>query len=237
MFKVLFIYCISLGLAVAQQIPVQLGQQHCVIEYHPGKSPVLVHLHENERTALAAIKVLASRDKQAWLSLHHNGQRNLRFSLKGKDYSFDPNRIFTAKGIDKNLEDNGAWSPQAAAEVAKLANTIVQLIAERPVIAVHNNKGYSLRDYLPGHSYAMDAKALSFPQKNHYRNFFLVTKASEYQRLKDRGQNVVEQAIAAQDDGSLSILLAKQSYINVEAAYGQLQRQIKMLATAKRIIT
>ena len=97
------------------------------------------------------------------------------------------------------------------------------------IIAVHNNNGYSLRDYLPRHSLAGDAQNLYLKQQSNYRNFFLVTKYNDFSRFKQLGFNVVEQAPNVTDDGSMSVALAKRQYVNVEAAYDQLHQQIDML--------
>lgn len=68
--------------------------------------------------------------------------------------------------------------------------------------------------------------------RNYYRNFYLVTKIGDFLRLKSKGYNGVLQKSTATDDGSLSIYLAKNDYINVEAGYDQLIEQIKMLQHA-----
>ena len=60
----------------------------------------------------------------------------------------------------------------------------------------------------------------------------MVTQVSDYLRLKMKGFNGVLQKPSATDDGSLSVLMAKNEYINVEAGYDQLSEQIKMLQHA-----
>lgn len=124
------------------------------------------------------------------------------------------------------------YTPEAHQEVKKLADRIKALLPEGKVIAVHNNSSYSLKDYLPGHELAKDAKALYMNPDNYFRNFYLVTKLSDYLRLKMQGFNGVLQKPSATDDGSLSVYLAKRDYINVEAGYDQLAEQIKMLLHA-----
>jgi hypothetical protein len=149
-----------------------------------------------------------------------------------KRYEFDPNRIFTDKGIKKTLTQFGSYSPQAHKEVSKLAHKIKQLLPKGKVIAVHNNAAYSLKDYLPGHDLACDAQAMHKNPDKYYRNFYLVTRSTDFLRIKMNGYNGVLQKPSARDDGSLSVLLAKSEYINVEAGYDQLSEQIKMLRKA-----
>ena len=166
------------------------------------------------------------------MTLVHSGERNVVFYLHQKRYEFDPNRIFTDVGIKKTLIEFGNYSPQAHTEVKKLTNKIKQLLPKGKIIAVHNNKSYSLKDYLPGQDLEADARALNIHAHNHYRNFYLVTKKNDYVRLKKLKFNSIWQAHNATDDGSLSVYLAGTDYINVEAGYDQLAAQITMLKHA-----
>jgi len=97
------------------------------------------------------------------------------------------------------------------------------------IIAVHNNKDFSLKNYMQGKDMAKDAAKLYYNPKKYYRNFFLVTRKKDFNRLKRAGWNTVLQAKHATDDGSLSVYLAKKQYINIEAGYDQLKQQIEML--------
>lgn len=234
--KLLLIFCaVFYTHGYTQSIPVTLGNKQVIIEYHAGKAPMYVHLHENETTALAAIKKTIPYRQNAWLSLHHAGTRTIRFDLHHQRFEFDPNRMFTPKGIRLSLAHYSHYSSDAATEINKLAAKIKELIADKPVIAVHNNQGYSLEDYLPGHSLSHDAKRIHFPHKTAYRNFFLVTRFDDYAALKDKSANVIEQHSDAEDDGSLSVYMANKTYVNVEAGYDQLAAQIQMLDTAQKL--
>ncbi|MGC1183439.1 MAG: protein tyrosine phosphatase, partial [Legionella sp.] len=124
------------------------------------------------------------------------------------------------------------YTPEAHHEVKKLADKIKQLLPEGKVIAVHNNSSYSLKDYLPGKTLEHDAQAICMLPQNYYRNFYVVTRSSDFLRLKSQGYNGVLQKNTATDDGSLSIYLAKNKYINVEAGYDQFIEQVKMLQHA-----
>ena len=123
-------------------------------------------------------------------------------------------------------------TPEAHREVKKLANKIKALLPSGKIIAVHNNKTYSLRNYMSGHDMARDARSLNRNKRHHFRNFFLVTKRHDYLRLKQLHFNSVWQSGHATDDGSLSVFLDCVHYINVEAGYDQLKAQIKMLKYA-----
>lgn len=216
----------------AKNYTVYLGKSPVVIHHQVGKGKTFVHLHHNEKTALKAAKAVIKKEGGSLITLVHPGGRTIIFHLRNKRYEFDPNRIFTDKGIKITLNQYSHYTPAAHKEVNKLASKIKRLLPKGKVIAVHNNASYSLKDYLPGHELAKDAKAMHMNPKNYYRNFYLATKSADYSRLKSAGFNGVLQKISTTDDGSLSVLLAKNNYINVEAGYDQLYEQIRMLRRA-----
>jgi len=214
---------------------VMVGDERVVIQQtvgKGGKGKAFVHVHHNEQTALKAAKTVVHQEGGSLLTLIHSGGRNIVFHLNEKRYEFDPNRIYTDTGIKKTLAQYGGYTPEAHQEVKKLAGKIKQLLPKGKIIAVHNNSSYSIKNYMPGHDMAHDAQALHVNPDNYYRNFYLVTKISDYLRLKMQGFNGILQKSTATDDGSLSIFLAKHEYINVEAGYDQLLEQIKMLKNA-----
>jgi len=224
------IFLTQLGCAVNHKIMV--GDERVVIQQTVGKGKSFVHVHHNEQTALKAAKAVIRQEGGSLITLVHSGGRNIVFHLNNQRYEFDPNRIYTEKGIKKTLAQYSSYTPEAHQEVKKLADKIKQLLPKGKVIAVHNNSSYSLKDYLPGHELAHDAQKLHMNPDNYFRNFYLVTRLSDYLRLKLEGFNGILQKPSATDDGSLSVLLAKNEYINVEAGFDQLKEQIKMLQRA-----
>lgn len=228
----LLLILVEAGCAINHKVMV--GDEKVVIQQtvvgKKGKN--FVHVHHNEQTALKAARIVVNREGGSLMTLVHSGGRNIVFHLNNKRYEFDPNRIYTDNGIKKTLTQFGAYSPEAHHEVKKLSTKIKQLLPQGKIIAVHNNSSYSLKDYLPGHELAHDAKALHMDPNNYFRNFYLVTKFRDYLRLKMEGFNGILQKPSATDDGSLSIYLARQEYINVEAGFDQLMEQIRMLQRA-----
>ncbi len=227
---VLFFIFILSSCAVNHRVMV--GDSPVVISHLQGKGKTFVHLHHNEQTALKAARTVIRKEGGSLITLIHSGGRTIVFHLDNTRYEFDPNRIFTNKGIKKTLSQYGKYTPDAHREVNKLALELKQLLPKSKVVAVHNNSSYSLKDYLPGHILSCDAQALYMNPHNYFRNFYLVTRLNDYQRLKLKGFNGVLQKNSATDDGSLSIFMAKNDYINVEAGYDQLLEQIKMLQQA-----
>lgn len=224
---IIFIALLATGCAKNHVVP--LGDNKVIVQQYQGHGDTYVHLHHNETTALKAAKAVIHSQGGSLITLVHNGERNVVFHLDGKRYEFDPNRIFTDKGIKNTLQEYSQYSPKAASYVKKLATTITALIPEGRVIAVHNNKTYSLKNYFPKRDMASDAKAMYYNPKTYYRNFVLVTKGQDYYRLIQAGLNAVWQSQKVKDDGSLSVFLAHRNYINVEAGFDQLSQQIEML--------
>lgn len=217
----------------AASYPIQLGDETVIVKkQQAGEGKSFVHLHQNEHTALKAALAVMHSEGGSVLTLIHRGGRNIVFRLHHQRYEFDPNRIFTEAGIKKTLKQHGAYSLKAHAKVRLLASKIKLLLPSGKVIAVHNNQSYSMRDYYPGHASASDARALHVNKHHLYRNFYLVTQKMDYLRLKGQEYNSILQAKNPEDDGSLSVYLAAQPYVNVEAGYSQLAMQIRMLRSA-----
>lgn len=220
------------GLIHTEVYTVKLGETPVQIIKQVGQGKTFIHLHENEKTALAAAKLYIDRYNGTLITLKHKGSRNIIFRLKEKQYEFDPNRIFTDKGIKKTLQHYGPYSLAAHHQVKYFANEIKNLIPSGKVIAVHNNTNYSIEEYLPAHTMAGEIKAIHYTDKSNFRNFYFVTKLEEFQRLKKLKFNVALQTPTAQDDGSLSFYFSKKNYINIESAHGQLSRQMMMIKHA-----
>jgi len=230
---ILLLLFLGLNPAYGTNYPVRVGDSLVIIQKQQhGKGKAFIHLHQNETTALKAAKTVIKTQGGSVLTLRHSGGRNIIFHYHKRRYEFDPNRIFTDRGIKKTLVKFGNYSLPAHAQVKKLANKIKLLLPKGKIIAVHNNQSYSLKDYFPGRSSAVDARALNFNHRQSYRNFYVVTQKSNYLRLKKLNFNSVWQTPNATNDGSLSVYLASRNYVNVEAGYSQLAAQINMLKHA-----
>jgi len=199
-------------------------------DYGPGK--LFIHPHANETTALEAARLFAKANGGKIITLIHARTRNIEFTYHGTQCQFDPNRIFTAQGLKKTLEMHGCYDKQSTTIVSAFAQQFLATIPSGKVIAVHNNNSYSLKNYFENQPYARDAAAVFYNPKHFYRNFYLVTQVKDFLLFKSLGYNVVLQSSAVSDDGSLSVVLANQQYINVEAGYGQLFQQMNMLEHA-----
>ena len=227
-----YLFCLFLvipGLVQAKTYTLALGNSKVQIIKQEGEGKSFIHLHENESTALAAAKSYIKKEGGSLLTLKHSGKRNVAFYLQKVRYEFDPNRIFSDEGIERSLKKYGSYSLAAHREVKKFADKIKSLLPRGKLIAVHNNRAYSIKEYFPQNTLASDAEALHYQPQTNYRNFYFATRKEEYNRLKKLNFNVALQANNAQNDGSLSYFFAKDNYINIESAYGELNTQIKML--------
>lgn len=231
MFLSLFIFCLCYLYPIHESFtPVHLGDETVTLQiFERGHGKTFVHLHQNEITARRAAFMVVRAEGGLVLTLRHHGGRNIVFHDHGERYEFDPNRIFTEAGIKKTLLQGGNYSQRAHQLVEKLADEIKAALPAGKIIAVHNNQSYSMRDYYEGQSLAADASALHVAREQAYRNFYLVTQAIDFDRLKQLKMNSILQAEQPTDDGSLSVYLGARQYVNVEAGYDALSMQLKML--------
>ena len=203
-----------------------------ILQENNGPGKTFIHVHQNEVTALKAARQVIRLKGGGIITLVHPGGRNISFTLKGKRYEFDPNRIYTDEGIKKTLTEYGNYDVGAHKLVRKFAGEITKLLPSGKIIAVHNNESYSLKDYLPGNHLEKDVSLINYNKENFYRNFYFLTNMSDFTRLTKMNFNGVLQSTNATDDGSLSIFLADRNFINVEAGYSELTQQIDMLMHA-----
>ena len=204
----------------------------------------MIHLHDDETTSLKAAQKVLERTGGLLIELENKGKRLMSFKKSGRRFFFDPNRIFTSKGIQNNLHFlNNQVTSAAFSSVKAFAAFILQKIPDsvKILIALHNNKNgkYSIKSYKPNGSHAKDVSKVYMNHKEDPDNFFVETSGKLFYKLKKEKYNVVLQnSTRAMDDGSLSIYFAKRKivYVNVEAEKGSLQEQVKMVQSLIGII-
>lgn len=227
--------------------PLTLGEtQLSLFQWVPNNSSLtalplrFLNLHQNENCSVVAAKALVQLQGAGSVfyfnkTLSSNGwpTRNVTFQLKGVQYSFDPNRMFTAAGLASNL---WPYSANAAAEVLAFSQRVLALYAPPEVgpfqwVAIHNNAlsgGLSAAAYLPGAVYGNDASAVNIGSVATPKEFFLLTDSpngrSLFSKLSALGYSAVLQAppgpnSTLTDDGSLSVYCAFNDidYVNIES--------------------
>jgi len=213
-------------------------------QYGHRKDLVMIHLHDDEPASAAAAKDVLSHTGGIMVELKNKEQRLVRFKKSGRFFFFDPNRIFTPRGLEKNLRFlNGHVTSAALSSVKSFSSFILQKIPPSAtyVIAVHNNEDgkYSVRSYTMNGSRAKDAEKVHINPARDPDNFFILTDTTLFRELELRDFNVVLQNTkTARDDGSLSIYFGKTTvaYMNVEAQQGRFRTQVNMLRALLRLL-
>lgn len=216
----------------------QLGNRSIEIkvsQYEPADNIFLLQLHDNEETAERVAREYLSANGGTLLNIENGGNRNILFSQSGKRYEFDPNRIFTSKGIKETLDLFGSHHRQAEVSIKDFASILLEQLPEAAtIVALHNNtdKRYSLNSFKTEKDLRKSVHSIHHNTAMDEDDFFITTDSLLYQGLKDKNYSVVLQNNATvPDDGSLSVYLGREgrSYVNIEAEYGHLQQQSDML--------
>ncbi|HLA64677.1 MAG TPA: hypothetical protein VK610_09640, partial [Rhodothermales bacterium] len=214
---------------------------HASVDGAEGVRYLVVHDDENTAVAagLAAVQTWGGR----LVELHAQGERYVTFRHAGREWSVDPNRIFTEAGVRRTLRDrNGSAPAVVVLAVRRFAEAVIADYGAPPVVvALHNNTdaNYSAASYRPGGSEAAEAAAVTIPNGADPDDFFFTTDQDLYDALVAEGFSVVLQNNAgATDDGSLSVWAAQRGrpYVNVEAQHGHEWMQRHMLDALARVL-
>jgi hypothetical protein len=164
--------------------------------------------------------------------------------MGGQQFKFDPNRIYTPKGLEATLRKNGAFTQQGFRAADKLAQYFIKkhVAGNKLVIALHNNSdggGLHIKSYLPGGEYANDASEVNVNEAEDPDDFFYTTDKRIFDYLKAKGFNILLQNNATvTDDGSLSVYCGYKgmAYLNIEAQLGHLAEQKRMMLAVYEMI-
>ena len=205
-----------------------------ISRYGAEPNPVFLQLHHNESTAAEVARHVLEERGGTFISIENKEERYISFSLHNKRYSFDPNRMFTKKGIRESLSFLSRYHPAPAREVEKFAKTILQKLNTDTVIALHNNtdKEYSITSYQTEKIFRQSRSQLFRNRKMDSDDFFITTDLVVFRSLSKKNYNVILHNNAHPvDDGSLSVYLGKRNktYINVEAEHGHFSEQKDMV--------
>lgn len=201
-----------------------------------------VSVHDDENTSVSAVRSIISKYGGILVELSHSGRRNISFTLAGKKYAFDPNRMFSDRGIKASLQAQGrSYTKEAHVAVASFAGWFVAILKQqsggRLFVALHNSTegGYSFESYASG-NLRREAKAIHRNAQMDVDDFFFTTSSGLFASLKRADQNVVLQSRGATDDGSLSVYSARRGipYLNIEAQHGHAKQQLQMLIVLQK---
>jgi hypothetical protein len=225
--------------------PVALGDTSFTIQltiYDSSSKLLFVHVHDDEQTAKEATHSFLEHHGGTLISIQNNGERLITFPFKGKSYTFDPNRMFTRKGIIESLQIFQPFNAKAVPEVERFANSLIQMFpANSYVIATHNNTDnkYSIHSYLPAGDLPGEAAKVYISENMDPDDFVFTTDSRIFAGLQKRDISVVlQKKKPATDDGSLSILFGrkKKAYTNVEVEHGHLEAQRQLLEAVAGIV-
>ncbi len=216
-----------------------------------------VTLHGIEETAPRAVAQHLQHHEGCLIELINPDERLVKFHFRNASYQFDPNRVFTVTGLDKNLlllnPRLRRLSPRrrllVVEAVQRFAEDLLRLMLEPPapgqtLIAVHNNgtkpeAKFSFETFLDRDGYFPGVEALVYRRTNSPFDLLVVTDPADFEELSHRNLNVVlENGRRAEDDGSLSVFCGKKGirYANVEARLGELEVQAEMLDTLREVL-
>ena len=206
-----------------------------ISRYGNSSDIVCINLHDNEFTSVQAARSVLEQKGGMLIKLDNNRQRVIRFRLRGKNYAFDPNRIFSRAGIEQTLSENSTADLYAIEEIEKFATRLLNLIPDEAacVVALHNNteEAYSVKSYLPGNDREKDAREVYANDSQDVDDIILTTDSILFKKMADQGFNSIWQHNErAKKDGSLSVFYGEKNerYINIETQHGRLAQYIEM---------
>jgi hypothetical protein len=207
-----------------------------VIQYGPASDICCINLHDDEVTAVQAARAILEQKGGTIIKIENNLQRMIRFRFKGLSYCFDPNRIFSIKGIGSTLSANGKINPLAVIEVQKFATALLEMIPDSTtcVIALHNNTDgdFSVKTYELGGKRQTDAKQVYADNWQDADDIALTTDETLFTKMSSFGYNsILQDNINVNKDGSLSVYYGdlNRRYINIETQHGKTAQYKEML--------
>jgi hypothetical protein len=214
------------------------------VVHQSGDGPTMLNVHDDEDTAVQAGIANIREYGGRVIELAHSGERLITFSLTGRKYAFDPNRIFSDTGIAETLKLQSTWSPEAQTAIRSFASAYLKTFSldrEPVIVALHNTMEgpFSVESFLPDAYLGSNAAAIHVCPGRSKFDFFYVTEPGFFDYLKRLDFNVVLQDNEqVTDDGSLSVYFSQKGipYINVEAEVRHLSNQIEMLKIARQML-
>lgn len=228
------------------KIPFKIGETeiNALVHQHLIPFPTMVNLHDDEDTSVQAGISSVERQGGRVIELVHSGARFIKFKFQGREYEFDPNRMFSDVGIEATLRKQNTFSPEAVGVVRTFAKEYLEkfgLEREPVLIALHNTVDglFSVETFSPDGAQGADTADYHITAERSRFDFFYVTDQLFFDYLRDRNFNVVLQNNeAVKDDGSLSVYCAKLRipYVNIEAEMTHYEEQAKMVSVVRQMI-
>ena len=195
---------------------------------------LFLNIHEDEQTSIDVAQAFGQGHAINFIYLSHLQTRRVHYNVGKREFSVDPNRIYTKKGRRKTIEPWRPFAFKANNEAAKLANTVLSLI--RPyetIVTMHNNTDveYTIKSYLPGGDEAKNTADIHISDKWDADDFVYTTSIDFFHHLKAADVNVILQDnVRFVNDGSLSVYCGINGidYLNIEAQKGHFDEQLRL---------
>lgn len=220
-----------------------LGKKYCTLKTQGNSNKIasFISLHDNENTSVEVYLSLTDTLNDITLyELQQTGERLLKYGIDKKEYSFDPNRIFSKIGVNNTLvKYNNVYPQELDDKLQAFADTLLSIITPTStkgyIVAIHNNtdNNFSVLSYNTKDTLEVFTSPMEDPD-----DFFIVTLKEDFEYFKSLQLNVVLQSENVVDDGSLSIYCQNKKipYINIEVQHGHKTQQINMIQKTYSLI-
>lgn len=207
------------------------------------------HVHENEVTARDTGKDVVRRNGGTLMYLDHAGTgRNMQIRLDSVTYEFDPNRIFTDKGLRERTSPTPteAHFKKLKHFVAWLERNIQRARQQRDykmVVTLHNNTdddahGELLSILTEKKLIDIDNRYVNVNPRWDIDNFFIATFKRTYDRImRASNPNISLLLERPRDIGYLSNWAINKGidYVTIEAQHGDSGSNVKMAELIQRL--
>jgi hypothetical protein len=208
-----------------------------ISQYGDASTNICVNLHDNEGTSVQAARQVLETKGGILIRIENGEQRQIKFRLRGRSFTIDPNRIFSRAGIRDCLVENRCYADFAVDIIENFGKRILDLIPGKAscIIALHNNTegNYSIRSYLPGGDKRKDAREVFAAPGQDMDDIAFTTDETLYRKMAAFGYNSIWQDNrAVKKDGSLSVYCGENDlrYINIETEHGKTSQYEEMLS-------
>ena len=223
--------------------PTNKARLHVVNYPHQESDLFFFHMHVPERTAKATgEEAVRARGGTFMYLTHSSSARNMVVRIGGRRYEFDPNRIFTAEGLEERTMPRPTGSDLEALRrfVAWIEQnlTIARGQRARPMLmALHNNsdddvEGALLSILTEEELLEVDNRAVNINEAWDIDNFYIATQPATYDALVERHHpNISLRLEHPRDIGYLSNWAIEEGidYLTVETEMGDLEGNRRMV--------
>ncbi len=232
-----FLFSFISFFSMAQTTPITLGDSsiQLIKTFNAPESKILFfNMHEDEQTSIEVSKAFGQGHAINFAYLQHQMTRRVFYNVGKRQFSVDPNRIYTKKGRRKTIEPWRPFAFKANHTAAILANTILSLIQPfKTIVTMHNNTDveYTIKSYLPDGDEAKNTADIHISEAWDADDFVYTTSVDFFNHLKEANVNVILQDnVKFVNDGSLSVYCGINGidYLNIEAQKGHFYEQLRL---------